>query len=88
MTGKQLSLLGGHGILTLKDIEELTGAVKRVFDVLRDGQWHTVEELQAVGGREATRRARQLRQHGLNVEVKRFGESRDFRYRLAGRVSK
>ncbi len=43
------------------DFDRLSNNLQRVYATLKDGAWHTAEELRSVGGTEATRRVRDLR---------------------------
>lgn len=66
------------------DFDRLKNNTVRVFALLLDGQWHESAELRSVGGSEATRRARSLReeQYGsLVVERERITDG-NWRYRL------
>lgn len=75
--------IGGTG-LTLADFNDLSAAAQRVFDLLKDGQWHTADEILNVANqREGLRRMREIRQRGLVVETRRVEENkRAFEYRL------
>lgn len=35
-----LGLLGAEGVPTLEDAERLGAAARRVWDLMRDGEWH------------------------------------------------
>jgi predicted DNA-binding ArsR family transcriptional regulator len=53
----------------------------RVLELLETGGWFTTIEINAVGGTEGTRRLRELRGMGYNIE-KRRTEGRQFEYKL------
>lgn len=55
----------------------------RVLALLRDGQWRSTLELQAVGGTRAPARVAELRASGWLIECE--GRRGRFRYRLTGR---
>lgn len=83
---RQLSMLGGLGILNKDDLPELTEACRKIFHLMRDGEWHTADEIEAVAGqREALRRMRDLRKRGHKIEWMRDGDSRRFLYRMIPR---
>lgn len=56
-----------------------------VSKLLLDGHWHTTAEVNAwdVGGSEGTRRLRELRAAGLELEKRRKKGSDMFEYRVA-----
>lgn len=87
---RQLSLLGGVGILTLEDLQELTEATERVYQLMKDGRWHTRDEIELAAGtngrpaREGLRRMRELRQF-CTIEKARQGDARAWWYRLVKR---
>ena len=63
----------------------LDSAKGRVLKLLQDRQWHTTAEINAVGGTEGTRRVRDLRAEGFDIEVKKFSsDGNKWKYRLAG----
>jgi hypothetical protein len=81
--------LGGSGILTDADLEQLSAACLRVYELMKDGQWHSPSAIEAAAGsdgvpaREGLRRMRQLKQvPGLSIEKKRMGDGRLWYYRL------
>lgn len=51
----------GRTFSELLDGLRLANATARVLALMLDGEWHTTEELRAVGGSSGDRRARQLR---------------------------
>lgn len=75
--------IGGAG-LTKDDFNQLSAAAQRVFELLKDGQWHTADEvLQVANQREGLRRMREIRQRGVTVETRRLDENkRAFEYRI------
>jgi hypothetical protein len=87
---EQLSLrrLGGDGILDEKDLAELSAGVKRVYQLMSGGSWHTAEEIELAAGeggvpaREGLRRMRELRGAGFEIERERVGDGRVWRYRI------
>lgn len=86
---RQIGIFGGHGILTKEDLPDLTEASRRIFNLMKDGAWHTAEEIEAVSEqREGLRRMRDLRRRGHEIEVKRDGSTRRFLYRLTPRQKK
>jgi hypothetical protein len=65
--------------------EELPDRQRRVYDVLKDGQWHDGPELThpAAGGSEGLRRLRELREKGYTIDMRRKAKGRTTRqYRL------
>jgi hypothetical protein len=79
--------LGGEGILTKKDLDELNASTVRVFELMKDGLWHTAAEIEMAAGvagipaRGGTRRMRELRKH-FEIKLRRLGDGRNFEYRL------
>jgi hypothetical protein len=75
------------------DHERLTGQIRRVYDLMRDGRWRTLDEIAAATGDPAASVSAQLR----NLRKPRFGQweihkrtrgQRAFglwEYRIAGR---
>lgn len=66
------------------DGRRLTSKMSQVLALMLDGEWHTTDELRAVGGSSGDRRARQLRDEefgGFNVEAERVREGL-WHYRL------
>ena len=69
--------------MTPHDFSGLQAACRRVYDLMRDGEWHTAQAIiDASGQREGIRRMRDLRQIGYTIETDRPGQGREFRYRL------
>jgi|TARA_Y100000034_G_scaffold101689_1_gene126140 hypothetical protein len=79
--------LGGVGILTDQDLADLKGGVRRVFDLMSDGEWYDRNAICLAAGTdgipayEGMRRMRELRDRGLEVEGRRLG-GRQWVYRL------
>jgi|WetSurSiteA1Bulk_404760.scaffolds.fasta_scaffold39427_2 hypothetical protein len=72
-----------HVVVAMR--EELPDRQRRVYDVLKDGEWHDGPELThpAVGGSEGLRRLRELRAKGYTIEMRRKAKGRTTRqYRL------
>jgi len=55
---------------------------ERVFDLLRDGQWHTWRELHAVGGVRYSARLLELRRQGYAIETRESQTKEGQDYRL------
>ena len=93
MTQRDISRLGGEGILTLKDISELKGGTRRVLALMRDGRFHSAQEIMIAAGKgdipamEGLRRMRELRAHGFDIEKEKMG-NRHWMYRLQKRPPK
>jgi hypothetical protein len=69
--------------MTAADFAGLQSACRRVYDLMRDGQWHTAQAIiDASGQREGIRRMRELRQIGYTVEQMRPEGSREWSYRI------
>ena len=69
-----------------RNASELQSATKRIYALLRDGQWHSIVEIDKVSGvRDTTRRIRDLRQAGLGIEIETRAiksDGRTFEYRM------
>tara|TARA_Y100000310_G_C20484478_1_gene716232 strand:- start:102 stop:491 length:390 start_codon:yes stop_codon:yes gene_type:complete len=78
--------LGGVGILTDQDLADLKGGVRRVFDLMSDGEWYDRNAICLAAGTdgipasEGMRRMRELRQW-FEVERRNLG-GRRWVYRL------
>ena len=75
-----------------RDYPRLSGQLKRVFETMRDGEWHSPADLVAkCGGTEAsvTARARDLRKrkYGGHVVERRYWGNGLHQYRLRGSQS-
>jgi hypothetical protein len=80
---KEIAKLGGVDIITDYDLSDFSKAKKRIVDLMSDGAWHTATEIiEASGQREGLRRLRDLRGKGIDVEVTRDGDKREFLYRI------
>jgi hypothetical protein len=80
---KDFAKLGGVHVLTEHDLSDFSKAKKRIFQLMADGAWHTATEIiEAAGQREGLRRLRDLRGKGIEVEVMRDGDKREFLYRI------
>jgi len=93
MTQRDISRLGGEGILTPDDIPELKAGTRRVWALMQDGQFHSAQEIMGAAGKgdipamEGLRRMRELRAHGFDLEKERMGNRR-WMYRLKERHPK
>jgi hypothetical protein len=76
--------VGGGRTLTQKDLEDLKGAVRKVYNLMKDGRWYTPDEIIAASGvRSGERRMRQLRDvKGMDIQARRVGGTRKWVYRL------
>jgi len=84
---KKIASLGGQGILRVSDLEDLRDSVRRVFELMSDGQWHRAKAIKiAAGGgteqSEGLRRMRELRDNGLVVEKRHVKGTRAHEYKL------
>ena len=96
MTGQRefnwLKSHGAVGVLLSADVSDLQSSSARVFDLMKDGEWHGPDAICLVAGsngipaREGLRRMRDLRpvlkQRGFQIERRRDGELRLFKYRI------
>jgi len=77
--------LGGEDVLEDHDLSRLNIATTRVYEFMRDHQWHTAQQIRVVAqGSEGLRRMRQLRAHGLVIEKRRVLGRATWEYRLRG----
>ena len=73
----------GFASMTPHDFSGLQSACRRVYDLMRDGEWHTATEvIDAAKQREGLKRMRDLRQIGYVLEQHRPEGSREWHYRL------
>lgn len=85
----QLKLIGALGILDESDLPRLIASEARVLDLMRDGRWHTPDEIRLAAGRngrpasEGLRRMRNLKKQGFIIDKKRVDDSMTFVYRLS-----
>jgi hypothetical protein len=79
----QIQMFESNSGITGTDMKELSGGRRRVLNLMRDGQWHTAEEIRrAAQGSEGLRRLRELRDK-YNIKKRRMAEgSRHYQYRL------
>lgn len=70
--------------MTERDFAGLQSACRRVYDLMRDGEWHTAQAIiEASGQREGLRRMREVRDVlKFTIETDRPGDGREFRYRM------
>ena len=69
--------------MTERDFAGMQSACRRVYDLMRDGEWHTAQAIiDAAKQREGLKRMRDLRQIGYTIETDRPGDGREFRYRM------
>lgn len=85
---RYIASVGGEGILKPSDVADLNAAEMRVLNLMRDGRWHSADEIIRVAGqREGLRRMRRLRiLPGVDIEMRRISESRNYEYRLEERT--
>lgn len=69
---------------TKRDLQDFQEATTRAYELLRDGQWHSRDDIRAATGQdEGMRRVRELRQCGYIIETRRpTPERRTHEYRL------
>ena len=76
-----LSRIGAQE-LTQEDIDSLNASVRRVYDLLSDGNWHDAESIRvAARGSEGLRRMRELREY-CEIQKRRISGTRTWEYRL------
>lgn len=82
-TGEHAAAIGMLGA-TPKDLTDFQHATQRVYELLKDGQWHTVHAIRAAAVQhEATRRLRELRQCGYQIESRLIRDGlRTHEYRI------
>lgn len=88
MSMREIAALGGIGILSESDLQSLSDAKSRVFELMRDGRWHTRPEIEAAAdAAEGMRRMRELRKlPGVEIQRMRSKDRREFVYRLVHTV--
>jgi threonyl-tRNA synthetase len=76
--------IGAKPELTPDALAGLSKATARVYELLKDGHWHSATSIiEASGIREGLRRVRELRQRGMKVDCRlQEGSKREFEYRL------
>lgn len=83
--------VGGVGILTAKDMKDLSGGVTRVLHLMLDGKFHTADEIRIAAGKggvpasEGLRRLRELRTWYDVERVRDAQNKRSYQYRLVSR---
>ena len=78
-----IASIGGERVVREMDVEHLKAGVRRVYEVMQDGEWHSIEELrERTGQAQADRRMRELRAEGFVIEKHRVGGSRLWLYQL------
>jgi hypothetical protein len=81
-TGEHAAAIGMLGA-TVKDLTDFQHATRRVYDLMKDSQWHTIQEIRDAANQwEAGRRMRELRQCGYIIERESINKGRSHRYRL------
>jgi hypothetical protein len=81
---RRIASLGGQGILTAADLDELNDAKLRVLQLMSDGRWHSREQIEEISGQlEGMRRMRELRSMGFTVDRRRLEGQRAWEYRLS-----
>lgn len=86
----QLTLFTGDNYSPKNDDERLTGQLKRIFDLMKDGNWRTLSEISEITGDPQASISAQLRhlrkvRFGLHIVLKRNRGDRGhglFEYRL------
>lgn len=80
---KSIKSLGGVGILVKEDLGDLQGLTQKIYELMKDGLWHSSEEIRELCplGSDYMRRLRTLRDH-FTLERKRVGTARLFLYRI------
>lgn len=80
---KYIQSIGGQGIVKQHDVKPLRDSVKQIYEIMKDGNWHSIPELrQATKKDSAGRRLRELREAGISIEKKRENNSRLWKYRI------
>ena len=81
MSYQQLLALGGNG-LTEADLMDFSEQKRRIYELMKDGRWHTRREIEEAGKcAEAIRRMRDLRQF-YPIEKRRATDNRIYEYRM------
>lgn len=85
-----IAKLGGAGILTASDLEDLGAGKRRVYELMKDGRYHRPDEIKLAAGKsgkpasEGLRRMRELRE--WYIVDRRAVSDRLFEYRLRAPV--
>jgi len=88
---REIEKIGGHEILVPEDLGDLRKAEQAIFELMRDGAFHSRGEIERASGyqAEALRRMRSLRQWFVierrKSEPTEFAPTRVFEYRLRNR---
>lgn len=77
----QLSLFAGDEYVRKFDEERLTGQLKRIFDLMKDGNWRTLSEISEITGDPQASISAQLR----HLRKVRFGCHNVFKRNRGGR---
>lgn len=80
------------GLVFATEVKDMKRASARIFMLLSDRQWHSADEIRLAAGKnsipasEGLRRLRDLRkvlkQYDLEIELRRYNNSKMFYYRL------
>jgi hypothetical protein len=71
-----------NSTLTAADMRDFSEATQKVYELMKDGEFHDAETIIATSGiREGLRRLRELRTL-YTIEKRRNGASRNYQYRL------
>lgn len=85
---REIRRLGASGILEPEEIADLEAGTARVYEFMKDGDWHKPDAICLAAGEngvpamEGLRRMRDLRRFGIIVERMRLEGTRIFLYRL------
>lgn len=78
---KSPKALGGYQELTQKDIDDFSFAKRQIWELMKDGEWHTASSIISTSEqREGLRRMRDFRPY-FKIEKKYTG-SREYSYRI------
>lgn len=73
----------GFHEMTAADFDSLRTATKKVFELMKDGEWHAAQDIiNASGTREGLRRMRELRPHFQIESHRQSLDNRDWIYRI------
>ena len=85
---KTLKEIGAEGILYRSELKELNAGVRRVYELMKDGAWHSAREIKYAAGTngqpadEGLRRMRELRPYFTIERRRQPTNARLFEYRL------
>lgn len=92
---KWLTKHGADEVLLPSEVSELKAGAARVYGLIRDGRWHSANEIRFAAGSngipasEGTRRLRDLRpvldDMGYEIQKRRVNGSRMFQYRICAK---